>query len=116
MPRGFSGSGQEVSKLTAIPSLFVKDVANTSATVYWASAPDTRRSGYRYKLKNLTAHTEGSIVTVAGSGMSISLTGLTANKQYEIQVENLYGSGVTAHTFQPSTVTSVIFKTTNVAP
>jgi hypothetical protein len=115
MPRGFGGSGQAVSQDTAVPKLFVSPIANTTATVYWASPSDTRRSGYRYTLKNLTAGTTASAVTVAGSGTSISLTSLTANRQYEITVELLYGTGVSANTFKPSTPTSVIFKTTNIS-
>ena len=113
MPRGFGGSGQEVSQITAVPKLFVTATGNTTATIKWASGPTLpnkpTRTGYTYVVKNLNNGTSASPVTVANPGVTsvtLSLTGLTAEKQYELSVVLNYSGS------QNSTATTVIFNTT----
>lgn len=117
MPRGVGGSGQEVSQITAVPKLFVTATGETTATVKWASAPTVAgkptRTGYTYVVKNLTNNTTASPVTVTSAGLTsvtLSLTGLTASRKYELSVVLNYSGS------QKSTATTVIFNTDDVPP
>ena len=111
MSRGFSGSGQAVSLDTAIAKLFVRDITSTSATVYWGVTPNVRRSGFRYVVKNLTEGTQQEPVSIAGNALDNLSLSLNPETMYEVIIENLYGTGVLAGTFKPSTPASVTFET-----
>jgi len=105
MPRGVGGSGEPVSQNTAIPNVYVKDITTTSAVVYWANAPNARRTGFQVTLKNLTTGVTSAPVTVVGSDMDYTFSALDSATQYEVYVVNLYGN-------YSSLSTSVIFSTT----
>jgi hypothetical protein len=104
MPRGIGGSGEAVSQNTAIPNVYVKDITTTSAVVYWASAPNAKRTGFQVTLKNLTTGVTSAPVTVLGTDMDYTFSGLNSATQYEVYVVNLYGS-------YSSTSASIIFNT-----
>ena len=110
MKRG-GGSGTPVSTLTAIPKLFVKDITTVSAVIYWASAPNANRSGFSYILTNLTTGVPSAEVVVVGSDMDFTLSSLVPLHQYQVDVVNLYGTGITEGRALPSTTTSLIFNT-----
>jgi hypothetical protein len=105
MPRGVGGSGEPVSQNTAIPNVYVKDITTTSAVVYWANAPNAKRTGFEVTLKNLTTGVTSAPVTVLGTDMDYTFSALDSTTQYEVHVVNLYGS-------YSSTSASVIFNTT----
>jgi hypothetical protein len=113
MPRGFGGSGQAVSQITAVPKLFVTATDSTTATVKWASAPTLpnkpTRDGYTYVLENVTDEINIGATVVASPGVTnvvLSLIDLTSNKQYKLSVVLNYSGS------QNSTATTVIFNTT----
>ena len=115
MPRGVGGSGQEVSQITAVPNLILTETGTTTATIKWASAPTLAgkplRVGYTYIIKNLTDNTSASPVTVVSAGatsVTLSLTGLTAERKYELSVVLNYSGD------QKSTANTVIFNTLGV--
>ena len=110
MKRG-GGSGAPVSLLTAIPRLFVKDINDVSAVIYWASGPNANRSGFRYRVKNLTTGVPSAEVVIVGSDMEFTLGTLVPENQYQVSVENLYGTGISLGNALPSTTTSIIFNT-----
>jgi hypothetical protein len=113
MSRGFGGSGQEVSQITAVPKLFVTATGTTTATIKWASAPTLSgkptRAGYTYVVKNLNNGTSANPVTVVSANVTsvtLSLTGLTAEKRYEISVVLNYSGSL------QSIPTTTTFETT----
>jgi hypothetical protein len=117
MSRGFGGSGQEVSQITAVPNLFVTATGTTTATIEWASAPTLSgkptRTGYTYVVRNLNNGTSASPVTVTSAGITkatLNLTGLTSEKMYEISVVLNYSGSL------KSSATTVTFSTEAVPP
>ena len=73
------------------PVLTVASVSNTSATITWPAISGAAWYEFRYKLTSST--TWISAGTLTGTATSRTLTGLTANSQYDFQARTFCANG-----------------------
>jgi hypothetical protein len=105
MPRGFSGSGHEVSKLTAVPRIFVSNITDSSVDLRWANRTpivpfDPVRTGVLIFASTTQILSKDASPTMSlGDVNSAQLTELDANTQYWIFIRNVYGIQVSDDCF-----------------